>query len=194
MGRIGTCDRGCSEQKLELVAAREYDGLAAFASSARRSADAFAAVAQELASRQPGADEWEAAYQSVQVTARTALVRYPEVDAHSVDWDEPVEVATTWWCAECGGIDSPQPCLGICVWRVAEWVNRTRYVQERAHALAERDVQRRFRTLLRRLVSVTPRPGRWEPGWLALQAQAQETVQTCRALRLDMPPGAGGVR
>ena len=86
----------------------------------------------------------------------------------------PLECATVWWCAECGGIDAPQPCLGICVWRRVEWVNVTSYLEQRAAAHAERDTERRLRALVRRIASVTPRAGHWERGWRALEAQAQE--------------------
>jgi hypothetical protein len=65
MSRFGTCDGGCGEQKLELVPAVQHDTLAALASSARVHADAFGAVAEEIASRQPAADEWEPAYRSL---------------------------------------------------------------------------------------------------------------------------------
>jgi hypothetical protein len=95
MGRFGTCDGGCLEQKLELVPAVQYDVLAASASSARVRAEAFGAVAEELASRQPGSEEWEPAYRSVQDISRISLGRYPEVDSRGVDWDEPIEFATT---------------------------------------------------------------------------------------------------
>jgi len=99
MGRFGTCDRGCGEQKLELVPAVQCDMLAALACSFRVGAEAFGAVAEELALRQPSAEEWEPAYRSLQNIARITLRRYPEVDAQDIDWDEPVEFATTWWCA-----------------------------------------------------------------------------------------------
>jgi hypothetical protein len=174
MSQFGTCAGGCGEQKLELVPAGQHDRVAGLASSAHLRAEAFGAVAQELASRQPGAEEWETAYRSLQDVARITLRRYPELDALDVDSDEPVEFATTWWCAECGGIDAPQPCLGICVWRPVEWVNRTIYLQETEVALAERDTERRYRKLARRVASVTPRDGQWERGWRALEAQAHK--------------------
>ena len=177
MGRFGTCDRGCGEQKLELVPAVQCDMLAALACSSRVGAEAFGAVAEELALRQPSAEEWEPAYRSLQNIARITLRRYPEVDAQDIDCDEPVEFATTWWCAECGGIGAPQPCLGICVWRSVEWVNSTSYLEQRAGALAERDTARRLRALVRRVASVTPRAGHWERGWRALEAHAQELFQ-----------------
>jgi hypothetical protein len=177
MGRFGTCAGGCGEQKLELVPAVQYDALAALASSARGRAEAFGTVVEELALREPGTEEWEPAYRSLQDIARIALRRYPEVDTEDVDWDEPFEFATTWWCAGCGGIDAPQPCLGICVWRSVEWVNRIRYLEERAGALVERDTEQHLRGLVRRVASVTPRAGQWERGWRALEAQAGETFR-----------------
>lgn len=177
MGRFGTCDGGCGEQKLELVPAVQCDMLAALASSFRVGAGAYGAVAEELALRQPSAGEWESAYRSAQNIARITLRRYSEVDAQDIDWDEPVEFATTWWCAGCGGIDAPQPCLGICVWRSVEWVNSTSYMEQRAGTLAERDTERRLRALVRRAASVTPRAGQWERGWRALEANAQELFQ-----------------
>jgi hypothetical protein len=72
MSRFGTCDTGCSEQKLELVPATAYDSLAALQSGADMRADAFRTVADELAWRQPAADEWETSYRSVQEDARHA--------------------------------------------------------------------------------------------------------------------------
>jgi len=173
MSRFGTCDGGCGEQKLELVPTVQYDSLAALTSTTRVRAEAFGAVAEEFASRHPGAEEWEPAYRSVQNIARTTLGRYPEVDARDVEWDEPVEFATTWWCAECGGIDAPQPCLGICIWREVEWVNGACYQEQRARALAEREMERRWRGLARRVAYVTPRAGQWERGWRAFEAQAR---------------------
>ena len=180
MGRFGTCDGGCGEQKLELVPAVQYDVLAALASSARVRAEAFGAVVEELALRQPGAEEWERAYRSVQDVARIALRGYPEVDAEDVNWDEQVEFATTWWCAGCGGIDAPQPCLGICVWRSVEWVNGIRYLEQRAGALVERDTEQSLRGLVRRVAFVTPRAGQWERGWRALEPRAQSMFQAAK--------------
>ena len=122
MGQFGTCDRGCAEQRLDLVLAARCDELTAATSSARRHAEAFRVVAEQLASRRPSAGELEGAYLAVQDAARILLRRYPEVDVLGLNLDEPIAPATTWWCAGCGGIDAPQPCVGICIWRSVEWV------------------------------------------------------------------------
>ena len=179
MSRSGTCGKGCSEEKLELVRAVDFEALTELASGAHVRAEACRAVARELASDRPGPDDWEATYPSVQSAARATLHHYPEVDGRSAAWDEPAEGATTWWCAGCGGIDAPQPCLGICIWRPIDWVNANLYGQERTRALAERDAEMRLRRLLHRVASITPREGQWERGCRVLQAEARETLDVC---------------
>jgi hypothetical protein len=44
--------------------------------------------------------------------------RWPDRSLKSVyaqAMDDAAEVAVTWWCPECGGLDAPQPCLGSCL-------------------------------------------------------------------------------
>jgi hypothetical protein len=176
MGQFGTCDTGCSEQKLELVRAAVHDSLAVLGSSADARAEALGPIAEELAWHQPTGEDSEAAYRAVQDRARSALRRYSGADEEEVEVREPAEPTTTWWCAECGGIDAPQPCLGICIWRPVEWVNRAVYEQQRERVLAARGTELRMSRLLRRLASVTPRHGQWERGWRVLQAEAQEAL------------------
>jgi hypothetical protein len=181
MAQFGTCDSGCSEQKLELVRAAAHDSLAALASSADARAGAFRSVAEELAWHQPAGEDRQDAYRALQDKARATLHRHPSVDGQDVELEEPAEPATTWWCAECGGIDAPHPCLGICVWRPVEWVNRVVYAYQRKRVLAERERELRLRRLLRRVASVTPREGQWERGWRVLQADGQEALRRSSA-------------
>lgn len=174
MSQFGTCDGGCTEQKLELVPAAYYDDLAALAASARTGMQAFHTIAEELARTQPGAGESEGPYRSMQEAARSSLRQHPEINVEDL---EAPELATTWWCAECGGLDAPQPCLGICIWRPLEWVSAAHYQHEWARALTERDAERPFRALLRWVASVTPRAGQWEGGWRTVEARARQTLQ-----------------
>jgi hypothetical protein len=174
MSQVGTCERGCSEHKLELVPAGHYDHLTAVATEARIRAEALNAVADQLATRQPGPEDYQDAYRSVQQAARLTLRAYPHDRSEDEDSDQPADPTITWWCAECGGIDAPQPCLGICIWRRVEWVNAALYEQQRARLIADRDTEQRLRLLLRLVASVTPRDGQWERGWHALQAHARQ--------------------
>jgi len=178
MGRPGTCDTTCTERKLELVRAASHDWVVDVGSRARAQLEDFGGIADELARRQPAAEELESAYRSLQVSARTTLRRYPEADEDDADLQEPAEPATTWWCPECGGIDAPQPCLGICIWRPIEWVNRAVYDRERERALADHEAAVCLRRLLRRVAAITPRDGQWDRTWRLLRAEAQQTLES----------------
>jgi hypothetical protein len=182
MERWGTCDTACSEHRLELVSAAEFDALEGDRAAVRARIGACRPIAEALAATEPGLDGWQAAYRASQRAALAVLSRHEPRD----DADEPAEHVTTWWCAECGGIDAPQPCLGICVWRPLDWVNRTRYEAARSRAAGQRDVERALVRLLRRVACVTPREGQWERNWRALHADAQEAL---RALATPAAPG-----
>ena len=172
MGEYGTCETGCIERKLELVRAAASDAVADAASRAAVRADAFGAVAEALLGETPPGGD---GYRSLQAWARAALVQHPDTD-HDEEWAEPSEPAITWWCKECGGIDAPQPCLGICVWRPVEWVNRAVYEQAREQAFVQRAREQRLRVLLRRLATVTPRPDHWQENWSAFAADARTAI------------------
>ena len=180
MGTFGTCEGGCREQRRDLVRAAACEYVSGIASDAHRRAEALRAVAEQLASGQPVRGEWEAAYRVLQQSARLALRQHPRPDANDGALEEPAAVATTWWCPACGGIDAPQPCLGICIWRPVAWVDKDVYEQEHERALAEDRAEHRLRRLLRRIVSVTPRSGQWERGWRALQDEARLALQSVR--------------
>ena len=168
MGEYGTCETGCIERRLELVRAAASDALSEVASRAHSSAHAFCEVAEELIREAPVDDE---RYGALQARARAALTGHSDT-GRDEEWTEPSEPAVTWWCEECGAIDAPQPCLGICVWRPVEWVNRAVYEQARERAFAERAHEHRLRRLLRAIASVTPRPEHLEQNWQAFQGQA----------------------
>jgi hypothetical protein len=177
MSKFGTCETGCSEQKLELVRAAALDELVTLRTRAQARADAFRPIAHRIAQGDLAERNRENAYRQLQKDARTTLRRNPDTDADAIDWEQPAEQTTTWWCAECGGIDAPQPCLGICVWRPVEWADLTDYQRERDRAVAERERERRLRDVLRRISSVTPRAGQWEQNWDALQAGARRLLE-----------------
>lgn len=186
MERWGTCETSCSEHRLELVSAADFDGLEADRSAVRARIEAFRLVVDALAAAEPAPDGWEAAYRATQGAALAVLKCHTTSD-HS---DEPAEYVTTWWCAGCGAIDAPQPCLGICIWRPAEWVNRTAYEPERSRAAAERDAERILVRLLRRAAFVTPRDDQWERNWRALHADAREALRASASLAALSPASA----
>jgi hypothetical protein len=185
MGEWGTCETGCVERRLDLVRADAYDQLVAGESEMRGRVDALRRAVEDFANEHPAEREYEAAYRAAQIAARAALRATPVDSRLDAALAEPAEPTTTWWCERCGAIDAPQPCLGICIWKPVEWVSQSLYADARDRTLHAHDAEQRLRQLLRRLASVTPRPGQWEPTWHALHADA-------RRVRDGQPPGAGG--
>jgi hypothetical protein len=169
MGELGTCATGCREQRLELVRGAAYDEVVATRRRLEAQRDALRAVIDELVFEVPDDGDDERAYRWAQRQARSALREHPPDPAVHAVADEPTASATVWWCPECNAVDAPQPCLGICVWRPVEWVERGRYDEERELTLSARAGVERLRLVLRRLATVTPREGEWERGWHVLQ-------------------------
>ena len=163
MSRAGTCELGCgAEERLDLVRAEAHDELNAWLQASRARAQALRIVVRPLTRKAPG--DAEAAYRSLQAAARVALHEQPA----PAPLPEPASVVTTWWCPRCGGVDAPQPCLGICVWRAFEWVAAEPYGELRAQAESALAEELRLRRALGRVAAVTPRAGQWERGWAAL--------------------------
>jgi hypothetical protein len=91
------------------------------------------------------------------------------------DWASP-DTVTGWWCARCGNVDMPQPCIGVCIWRPADWVNHALYDHQLRLAEPGFRAERSLSGLLARVAAVTPRPGQWRQNWKALQAQAHAAL------------------
>ena len=178
MRRDQTCPVACAERRVELVNAGDYDRLAASAAACRARVRGLRAVAAELASAQPAEGEWQAAYQAVQESARSALRRFAPPGGSPADPFPAAQTAVVWRCRDCGGVDAPQPCIGVCIWRAAQWVDAATYEAERSRALGDRQAERSLAGLLRTLAFTTPRSGQWERSWRALQARAQQALTT----------------
>jgi hypothetical protein len=162
MSRPGSCELGCgAEERLDLVAAEEHDELVASERESQARVEALREAVRPLTVQPIDA---ESAYRALQASARTVLRGQPAPPP----LPEPARVFTTWWCPRCGGVDAPQPCLGICVWRPFDWVAAEDHEQLRSQLRDAFAEERRLRELLRRAATVTPRSGRWEHGWTAL--------------------------
>lgn len=181
MSRFGSCATGCAEQRLDLVRAAAYDALAAHGAAMRERDEGLTAAAEQIASSTPTTVDWEESYRKAQALARSAIREHAADEQRDRSWDQPSEPAITWWCMECGGIDAPQPCLGICVWRTVEWVDAAHYQREHERFLVDRDRERRLRALMLRIAHVTPRAGQWERSLKALQRDLRRTLEASPA-------------
>ena len=176
MRRDETCPEGCSERRTELVNGADYDKLAAAAAACQDRLRELRAAAGELAQAEPADGGWKAAYEALQRSARSALRRSARpAPGGRDDPFAPVPSAVVWRCPDCGGVDTPQPCIGVCIWRPAEWIDAACYEHERSRAAADRQAGQSLAGLLGRLAFTTPRAGQWERSLRALQAQARST-------------------
>jgi hypothetical protein len=184
MREFESCAGACSERKLQLVSGGEHDELTAAAAARRGRIQAFWTVVEELVATDPRRGEWRVAYEALRQSAGSVLRRFGAASRSGADasWS-PAETVIVWRCPECGGVDAPQPCIGVCIWRPADWVDANAYESERSQAVLDLEVEQALVRLLRRLALVTPRHGQWERNWRALESQARLLSQSARSRR-----------
>jgi hypothetical protein len=175
------CPQACSECRLELVRGDDCDQLTRAAAACRARILGLRPVVAELARTEPGPGEQKAAYQALQQSARSALRRFRPAAADRDDPFSPADTVVVWRCRDCGGLDAPQPCIGVCIWRPAVWVDATWHESMRTRAVADREGERSLTGLLGRLAFATPRAGQWEQSLRVLQLQAQRALDSLSA-------------
>ena len=174
MSLPGRCPEGCAqERKLELVPAAELDELTALTERAEVHAGALAAAVAPLATAPPRHDTSA----RVAATAGATLAAHGPVEVRLRELAAaPIEPVVSWWCPHCGGIDAPQPCLGVCIRTPMRWASaeRARELQARAAATVERADA--LRTVLNLVAHVRPQPGQAERHWDAVQRRARRAI------------------
>jgi hypothetical protein len=171
-----SCPQECTECRIELVRGADYDQLTTAAAASRARIQGLRPVVAELARAEPGPDEWKPAYEALQHSARAALRRFEPAPASRDDPLSPADAVVVWRCQNCGGLDAPQECLDICIWRPSVWVDATWHESARARAAADREAERSAAGLLGRLAFATPRAGHWEQSLRTLQLQARRAL------------------
>lgn len=155
------CMGGCHEHRLDLVPAEEHE-------AARTAAEALATLVHERRTlladleRSSLADvEWAA----LRTRARAAL--------HTPPLPEPALEITTWKC-DCGHIEAPQPCIGVCVRPERAMVPAAEHRAVHTHAAALAAEAERLAPALRQLAWTTPRAHHRDDTARALRALAQQ--------------------
>ena len=179
MRQYESCEGACSERRLELVSGGDYDELTAAAAACRVRIEGLWAVVGELARTEPSPGEWRVAYAALQQSARSVLRRSgPAAGGRDDELLSPAKTVIVWRCQDCGGIDAPQPCIDVCIWGPADWVDAISYESERSRAAFDREVEQSLAGLLRRFAFATPRDGQWERSWRAFQSQARLALRS----------------
>ena len=171
MGREERCDGACSEHKLVLVSAVDYEELRRAACVARVRAAGLASAVRPFADAPAASGDPRETLLELRDGARRAVRGFGRVELRS-DLASPAAV-TGWWCAECGNVDMPEPCIGVCVWRLADWVRLAVYERQLRAAESDLSAARSLCGFLARAAAVTPRAGEWQRNLDAFQAQAR---------------------
>jgi hypothetical protein len=179
MRQYESCEGACRERRLELVNGGVYDELTAAAAACRVRIEGLGAVVGELARREPGPGEWRVGYEALQQSALSALRRFrPAAGGRDDELLSPAETVIVWRCQDCGGVDAPQPCIDVCIWGPADWVDAISYESERSRAAFDREVEQSLAGLLRRFAFATPRDAQWERSWRAFESQARLVLRS----------------
>jgi hypothetical protein len=193
MGREERCDGDCSEHKLVLVNAVDYDELLGATHAARVRAARLASAVRLFADPHAQRGDPRDALMRLRGAARRAL-RDGGRDVPRPDWDAPATV-TGWWCSRCGNVDMPQPCIGVCVWRPANWVNLGLYQHQLRRAEPSLRAARSLDRFLARVAAVTPRPGESQRNLDVFRAQARMALEDFAPdAPAPEPPSAGAPR
>lgn len=181
MREFETCESGCDERRVELVAAGDLEELGRAVEVTRGRIAVAATVLQDLLRRAPTPDGLRAAHPSLARAARRAL--------HDVDrspWLSPPQPAVEpmrvelWRCVRCGGVDAPQECIGVCIWRRFEWVPADVFDRRRRRLTRLEELERSSFALLGRIAYATPREDAWEQNWRVIHREATRLLAQSR--------------
>lgn len=174
---FATCEGVCRERKLELVSGGDYDELVVAAGACRVRIRCFLPLVEELAATGPQVPDGRKRYESFRERARLAVRGAgPGVREKPDGASLAVEPQVVWRCPDCGGVEAPQPCIGVCIWQPLDWVEADVFQTERVRALRDMELERALHKLLARLARVTPRDGEWVRNWRAFQAEARRLI------------------
>ena len=180
----GSCPGGCAqERRLELVGAVELDELTALTERAEARAEALAAVVAALLAQPAPRDDGAQAAE----TARGALAANGTVEPRLRELaTTPIEPEVGWWCPRCGGVDAPQPCLGVCIRTPVRWADARRARAMQARALAVVGRTGRLRGVLSLVAHTHPQPGQAARHWRALGRLASADLLATKETRTEV--------
>ncbi|RTL66676.1 MAG: hypothetical protein EKK41_18070 [Hyphomicrobiales bacterium] len=110
--------------------------------------------------------------------ARTAMKLNARPDipvSRSLEPDPYFEIER---CAICGAVEAPQPCIGVCIRKVGEFVLRAHHDTLACEVARFSAYCEAAFTLLRRMCSVTPRDGHWRTNLESFRAEAMRLPRT----------------
>jgi hypothetical protein len=176
MGNFAGCADGCRMESAEVVPVEVFADLLSQREALAEKADLLAPLIERVRAPLPACGDPERAWRSLKddvCKARTAMKIDASPDIAAPGSLEPDTYFEIERCAMCGAVEAPQPCIGVCIRKVGEFVLREPY-----DALAE-DVERlasrcdAVATLVGRICRVAPRDGQWRANLEYFRAEAR---------------------
>lgn len=160
----GQCDDGCTDLPLDLV---DVDDLVAIATRAEALEDRVATLRETVCALADDAPtDWTALKERARAAVQIAVPEAPEPD-----------VIEGWGCPQCGRVDAPQPCLGICVRRPGLVADVAEYREYAEHAQRMAEIDRTLMAFAHVVAGVRPRPGREQQTLESLRSRARELLE-----------------
>lgn len=162
--RDGDCAAGCVDIALDLVECAAVDD----ARVRREALSARVAALSEIAevAAGDGPCDWERLREQAREALRLPLPA-------STPWPEIVEA---WGCLDCGRVDAPRPCLGVCIRRPVAMTDAGEYRAIAGELEALVSAEARLAAVARLLAQVTPRPGHVRQTQVVLAARARTAL------------------
>ena len=128
MGNFAGCPDGCRMQPMEVVPATMFADLLALKYELHDKAAAMQAVLMRIRTPASAGDDPERIWHTLKSDARKALVAVAASPQHPpIKTPEPDAYFEIERCSACGAVEATQPCLGVCIRKVGEFVAREPY-------------------------------------------------------------------
>lgn len=127
-GNFAGSPDGCRMQPMEVVPATMFTDLFALKSELQDKAAALEAVLTRIRTLASAGDNPERIWHTLKSDARRALVAAAANPQHPpAKSAEPDVYFKIERCSACGAVEATQPCLGVCIRKVGEFVAREPY-------------------------------------------------------------------
>lgn len=176
------CAQGCNEQTVELVFAEAMAAALRELEEELRDVEALRAVLLRSVGGGPAPDRSESGDESegdgpeLRAQARSVLRQSDSDRTGEGTGAGDVVRVTAGHCSVCGWIDSPQPCLDVCVFRAVEMIPAADYDEMRARCSDATRQREHLSTVVRQLAWVTPRSGEGDRTSRALESHARQAL------------------
>lgn len=162
MGHFAGCDDGCRMEAIEVVSAEAFADLLECRDVFRARRNDLAPVVAMLQAPIRDTNDAERRWHQIRDAASAQLASLKNSgDQVTVSVPELQPFSEVHRCAKCGASESYQPCIGVCVRKTGEFVERHYYEAIAAEVLELGTYAEAATALLRQICRVAARKGQW---------------------------------